>query len=101
MKYKVKKKRIMSKFFYYDFKKTSTIPAPRVSTRECPMRMERDEESQNSFAGDEKDDVISSVSAIANMESGHLVIGVQDTTLKIVGTDLSKFNLNAQSAVWR
>ena len=55
----------------------------------------------NSFAGDEKDDVISYVSAIANMEGGHLVIGVQDKTLEIVGTDLSKFNLNAQSAAWK
>jgi ATP-dependent DNA helicase RecG len=56
---------------------------------------------KNSFAGDEKDDVISYVAAIANMEGGHLVIGVQDKTLKIVGTDLSRFNLNAQSAVWK
>lgn len=56
---------------------------------------------KNSFAGDEKNDVISYVSAIANMEGGHLVIGVQDKTLEIVGTDLSRFNLNAQSAVWK
>lgn len=56
---------------------------------------------KNSFAGNEKDDVISYVSAIANMEGGHLVIGVQDKTLEIVGTDLSKFNLNSQSAVWK
>lgn len=56
---------------------------------------------KNLFAGDEKNDVISYVAAIANMEGGHLVIGVQDKTLKIVGTDLSKFNLNAQSAVWK
>ena len=56
---------------------------------------------KNSFAGDEKNDVISYVSAIANMEGGHLVIGVQDKTLEIVGTDLAKFNLNAQSAVWK
>lgn len=44
---------------------------------------------------------ISYVSAIANMEGGHLVIGVKDHTLDIIGTDLSKFNLNAQSAVWK
>ena len=56
---------------------------------------------KNSFAGDEKDDLISYVSAIAIMEGGHLVIGVQDKTLEIVGTDLSKFNLNFQSAVWK
>ena len=42
---------------------------------------------KNSFCGDEKDDVISYVSAIANMEGGHLVIGVHDKTLDIVGTD--------------
>lgn len=40
---------------------------------------------KNAFAGDEKNDVISYVSAIANMEGGHLVIGVQDKTLAIVG----------------
>ena len=56
---------------------------------------------KNLFAGDEKNDVISYVAAIANMEGGLLVIGVQDKTLEIVGTDLSKFNLNAQSAVWK
>lgn len=56
---------------------------------------------KNLFAGDEKNDVISYVAAIANMEGGHLVIGVQDKTLEIVGTDLSKFNLNEQSAVWK
>ena len=47
---------------------------------------------KNSFAGDAKNDVISYVSAIANMEGGHLVIGVHDKTLAIDGTDLSKFN---------
>lgn len=56
---------------------------------------------KNLFAGDEKNDVISYVAAIANMEGGHLVIGVQDKTLEIVGTDLFKFKLNAQSAVWK
>lgn len=56
---------------------------------------------KNSFAGDEKNDVVSYVSAIANMEGGYLVIGVQDNTLEIVGTDLSKFNLNIRSAVWK
>ena len=35
---------------------------------------------KNSFCGNEKDDVISYVSAIANMEGGHLVIGVKDKT---------------------
>ena len=54
---------------------------------------------KNSFAGDEKNDVISYVSAIANMEGGHLVIGVRDKSLEIIGTDLNKFNLDAQTAV--
>lgn len=54
---------------------------------------------KNSFAGDEKNDVVSYVSAIANMEGGHLVIGVRDKSLEIIGTDLNKFNLNAQTAV--
>ena len=45
---------------------------------------------KNSFCGDEKNDVISYVSAIANMEGGHLVIGVKDKTLEIVGTDIIK-----------
>lgn len=54
---------------------------------------------KNSFAGDEKNDVVSYVSAIANMEGGHLVIGVRDKSLEIIGTDLNKFNLDAQTAV--
>lgn len=49
---------------------------------------------RNSFCGDEKNDVISYVSAIANMEGGHLVIGVKDKTLEIVGTDISKLTFN-------
>ena len=53
---------------------------------------------KNSFSGDEKDDVISYVSAIANMEGGHLIIGVKDKTLEIVGTDLSKLTFNGQPA---
>ena len=53
---------------------------------------------KNSFCGDEKDDVISYVSAIANMEGGHLIIGVKDKTLEIVGTDLSRLTFNGQPA---
>ena len=53
---------------------------------------------KNSFCGDEKDDVVSYVSAIANMEGGHLVLGVKDKTLEIVGTDLSKLTFNGQQA---
>lgn len=42
------------------------------------MRMEGDEESENSFNGKEGNDVLSYVSAIANMEGGELVIGIKD-----------------------
>uniref|UniRef100_UPI003AF16E80 RNA-binding domain-containing protein n=1 Tax=Phocaeicola sp. TaxID=2773926 RepID=UPI003AF16E80 len=45
------------------------------------------------------DDVISYVSAIANMEGGHLVIGVHDKTLEIVGTDT--YNYDRQKAILR
>ena len=54
---------------------------------------------KNSFCGDEKDDVISYVSAIANMEGGDLVIGVHDKTLEIVGTDT--YNYDRQKAILR
>lgn len=53
---------------------------------------------KNSFCGDEKDDVISYVSAIANMEGGHLVIGVKGKTLEIAGTDISMLTFNGQPA---
>ena len=53
---------------------------------------------KNSFSGNEKDDVISYVSAISNMEVGHLVIGVKDKTLEIVGTDISRLTFNGQPA---
>ena len=54
---------------------------------------------KNSFCGNEKDDVISYVSAIANMEGGHLVIGVRDKTLEIVGTDT--YSYDRQKAILR
>ena len=54
---------------------------------------------KNSFCGDEKDDVISYVSAIANMEGGYLVLGVQDKTLEIVGTNT--YNYDRQKAIFR
>ena len=53
---------------------------------------------KNSFCGNEKDDVISYVSAIANMEGDHLVIGVKDKTLEIVGTDIPRLTFNGQPA---
>lgn len=40
---------------------------------------------KNSVAGKESNDIISYVSAIANMQGGHLVVGIQDKTFKIVG----------------
>ena len=51
---------------------------------------------KNDFSGHEKDDVISYVSALANMDGGHLVVGVEDKTLKIVGTDT--YNYDVQKA---
>ena len=48
---------------------------------------------KNDFNGKEKGDVISYVSALANMEGGHLVIGVVDKTLEIVGTDTYNYDL--------
>ena len=54
---------------------------------------------KNSFNGHEGEDVMSYVSGIANMEGGDLVIGVEDKTLNIIVTDLTKFNLDKNSAV--
>ena len=54
---------------------------------------------KNDFNGKEKDDVISYVSAIANMEGGHLVIGVVDKTLEIVGTNT--YNYDVEKACLR
>ena len=51
---------------------------------------------KNDFNGKEKDDVISYVSALSNMEGGHLVIGVVDQTLEIVGTNT--YNYDVQKA---
>ena len=56
---------------------------------------------KNSFNGHEGEDVMSYVSGIANMEGGVLVIGVVDKTMGIVGTDLSQFNLDTRSAVYK
>lgn len=51
---------------------------------------------KNDFCGREKNDVISYVSALANMDGGHLVVGVVDKTLEIVGTDT--YNYDVQKA---
>jgi len=42
---------------------------------------------KHSFSGAAGNDIISYVSAIANMEGGHLVIGVEDNTLDIIGIE--------------
>lgn len=53
---------------------------------------------KNSFYGKPGDDVVSYVSAISNMNGGHLVIGVEDQTLNIVGTDYSSLTFNSLPA---
>jgi ATP-dependent DNA helicase RecG len=51
---------------------------------------------KHTFGGQEGNDIISYISAIANMEGGHLVVGVQDKTLNING--IKEFNnYNSQS----
>jgi ATP-dependent DNA helicase RecG len=51
---------------------------------------------KNDFSGKEKDDVISYVSALSNMDGGYLVIGVKDNLQEIVGTDT--YNYDVQKA---
>lgn len=53
---------------------------------------------KNMFAGNEGHDVISYVSAISNMNGGDLVIGVEDKSLNIVGTDYTTLSFNGQPA---
>ena len=55
---------------------------------------------KHQFNGKPKDDVISYVSAIANMEGGHLVLGVKDKTLEIVGIQNFE-NYTRQNATFR
>ncbi|MBL7702576.1 MAG: putative DNA binding domain-containing protein [Ferruginibacter sp.] len=40
---------------------------------------------KHAIAGNESNDIISYISAIANMQGGHLLIGVEDKTLNIIG----------------
>lgn len=51
------------------------------------------------FNGHEGDDVISYVSAISNMEGGHLIIGVKDKTLEL--TKLDTYNYRPQTSTLR
>ncbi len=53
---------------------------------------------KNMFSGNEGKDVVSYVCAISNMNGGHLIIGVKDQTLNIVGTDYSTLTFNGQPA---
>lgn len=53
---------------------------------------------KNIFSCSEGEDVVSYVSAISNMHGGHLVIGVEDKTFNIVGTDYSRLTFNGQPA---
>ncbi len=50
---------------------------------------------KNAFSCKEKEDVISYVSAISNMNGGELIIGVENETLRIVGTDYSNLTFNS------
>lgn len=50
---------------------------------------------KNSVAGKEGDDIVSYISAIANMQGGHLIVGVKDETLEIVGIqDFAGYSIN-------
>lgn len=40
---------------------------------------------KSAVSGRAGEDIISYISAIANMQGGHLVVGVQDQTLNIIG----------------
>lgn len=51
------------------------------------------------FNGKEGDDVISYVAAISSMNGGHLVIGVKDHSLDIIGTDT--YNYDPQTSTLR
>lgn len=55
---------------------------------------------KHQFNGKPKDDVISYVSAIANMEGGYIVLGVKDKTLEIVGIQNFE-NYTRQNATFR
>ena len=51
------------------------------------------------FNGKSGDDIISYVAAISSMNGGHLVIGVQDQTIQIIGTDT--YNYTPQASTLR
>lgn len=72
---------------HYARTRTKTIPPLRVPTRRMLAANGRNIKSEELFLWGRENDVISYVSAIANMERGHLVLGVKDKTLEIVGAD--------------
>lgn len=54
---------------------------------------------QNSLCGHEADDVVSYVSAIANMNGGSLIIGVEDRTFQVIGIqNLGSYNVESAKA---
>lgn len=54
---------------------------------------------QNSLCGHEADDVVSYVSAIANMNGGSLIIGVEDQTFNVIGIqNLGSYNVESAKA---
>ena len=54
---------------------------------------------QNSLCGHEADDVVSYVSAIANMNGGSLIIGVEDGTFQVIGIqNLGSYNVESAKA---
>lgn len=54
---------------------------------------------QNSLCGHEADDVVSYVSAIANMNGGSLIIGVEDSTFQVIGIqNLGSYNVESAKA---
>ena len=92
------------KRLYLIYISTTELELQQYLLREYPQENARCEWKEfknlkNSFCGDEKNDVISYVSAIANMDGGDLVIGVHDKTLEIVGTDT--YNYDKQKAILR
>lgn len=49
---------------------------------------------KHSVAGRKGDDIVTYISAIANMNGGHLIIGVEDETLKIIGIqDFNEYSI--------
>ena len=50
---------------------------------------------KNSLLGSEREDIVSYVSALANMNGGNLVLGVADQSLEVVGIDIYKYSVSS------